>query len=66
MVPVGAAPSYLAVTPDNQYALALNQQSGDMAVIRLTAVRIRRNKTAPLFTMVPVGESPESMAIIPA
>lgn len=66
VVPVGAAPVFLAITPDNQYALALNQDSGDMAVIRLTAVRSQRNKTAPLFTMVPVGEAPQSLAVIPS
>jgi YVTN family beta-propeller protein len=66
VVPVGAAPVFLAITPDNQYALALNQDSGDMAVIRLTAVRSQRNKTAPLFTMVPVGEAPRSLAVIPS
>lgn len=66
VVPVGAAPAFLAITPDNQYALALNHDSGDMAVIRLTAVKSQRNKTAPLFTMVPVGEAPKSLAVIPA
>ncbi|MDZ7638897.1 MAG: hypothetical protein U5J83_11740 [Bryobacterales bacterium] len=66
IVPVGAAPAFIAITPDSQYALALNAESGDMAVIRLSAVRSRRNKTAPLFTMVPVGEAPMSLAVIPA
>ncbi len=66
IVPVGAAPGFIAITPDNQYALVLNRTSGDMAVIRLSAVRSRRNKTAPLFTMIPVGEAPESLAVIPA
>lgn len=66
IVPVGAAPAFIAITPDNQYALALNAASGDMAVIRLSAVRSRRNKTAPLFTMIPVGEAPVSLAVIPA
>jgi hypothetical protein len=64
VVPVGNAPGYVAVTPDQQYALVLNEGSGDMAVIRLAAVRSRRNKTAPLFTMVPVGESPQSMVVL--
>ncbi len=65
VVPVGNAPGFLAVTPDQQYALALNEGSGDMAVIRLSAVRSRRNKTAPLFTMVPVGEAPKSLLVMP-
>ncbi|MCZ2156970.1 MAG: hypothetical protein LC114_24255, partial [Bryobacterales bacterium] len=66
IVPVGTAPGYIGITPDNQYALVLNETSGDMAVIRLTAVRSQRNKTAPLFTMIPVGEAPRSLAVIPA
>lgn len=66
IVPVGAEPAFVAITPDNQYALALNAASGDMAVIRLSAVRSRRNKSAPLFTMIPVGEAPVSLAVIPA
>lgn len=66
IVPVGNAPGFLAVTPDQQYVLALNEGSGDMAVIRLANVRSLRNKTAPLFTMVPVGESPRSLVVIPA
>jgi hypothetical protein len=35
-----------------------------MAVIRLANVRSRRNKTAPLFTMVPVGERPRSILVV--
>lgn len=66
IVPVGNSPGFLAVTPDQQYVLALNEGSGDMAVIRLANVRSRRNKTAPLFTMVPVGLAPRSLIVIPA
>ncbi|MCW5962614.1 MAG: hypothetical protein KIT83_01140 [Bryobacterales bacterium] len=65
IVPVGNLPNFVTVTPDQQYALALNQGSGDMAVIRLTNVRSRRNKTAPLFTMVAVGDTPQSMIVLP-
>lgn len=65
IVPVGNSPDFVTVTPDQQYALALNQGSGDMAVIRLTNVRSRRNKTAPLFTMVAVGDTPQSMIVLP-
>jgi YVTN family beta-propeller protein len=66
VVPVGNSPGFLAMTPDQQYVLALNEGTGDMAVIRLSSVRSRRNKTAPLFTMVPVGASPQSLIVIPA
>ena len=64
IVPVGASPGFVTATPDQQYALALNEGSGDMAVIRLANVRSRRNKTAPLFTMVPVGVSPQSLIVV--
>jgi YVTN family beta-propeller protein len=64
IVPVGQEPCFVTATPDGQYALALNEGSGDMAVIRLANVRSRRNKTAPLFTMVPVGERPRSILVV--
>jgi YVTN family beta-propeller protein len=64
IVPVGQEPGFVTATPDGQYALALNEGSGDMAVIRMANVRSRRNKTAPLFTMVPVGERPRSLIVV--
>jgi YVTN family beta-propeller protein len=62
-VNVGTEPGYIAVTPDDQYALVLNRKSGDMAVLRLGAIQPNRSKTAPLFTMIPVGSRPVSLAI---
>ena len=38
VTPVGTEPSYITITPDDQYALVLNQASGDMAVIRIPNV----------------------------
>lgn len=69
-IPVGQKPAAIVLTPDNEYALVLNAQSGDVAVIRLLAIRnassnARRFRTAPLFTMIPVGLKPVSAAIIP-
>jgi len=47
--------------PDNQYILVLNEQSGDLAVIRIFSLAARyRYKPAPLFTMIPVGRSPSA------
>lgn len=63
VVAVGEDPGYIAVTPDNQYALVLNQRSGNMAVIRIAAIVARRTKSAPLFTMVPVGSRPVSATV---
>ncbi|MBY0505523.1 MAG: hypothetical protein K2X03_16540 [Bryobacteraceae bacterium] len=64
-VPVGQGPGHIVVTPDDQFALVLNQSSGDMAVLstgRFTKV-IRRERSAPLFHLVPVGSAPVSAAI---
>lgn len=58
VVAVGQEPGYIAVTPDRQYALVLNRVSGDMAVIRIGAIAAGRSKSAPLFTMIPVGSKP--------
>ncbi len=69
-IPVGQRPGQILLTPDDEYALVLNEQSGDVAVIRLLNIRdadlnSRRSRTAPLFTMIPVGSRPVSAAITP-
>ena len=72
LVQVGREPRRIVITPDNEYALVLNQKSGDMAVIRIFSLsgnqvggnRVRRYKSAPLFTMIPVGEGPVSAAVV--
>lgn len=58
IVPVGQKPNRIIVTPDNAFALVLNEASGDIAVIRVDAMMGRRMKAAPLFTMIPVGSGP--------
>lgn len=65
-VPVGQEPRRILITPDNHYALVLNQRSGNMAVIRIAAFTARRHRTdpPPLFTMVPLGEQPVSGAVV--
>jgi YVTN family beta-propeller protein len=65
-IPVGQDPQDVVITPDNQYALVLNRKSGDIAVIRIPSIGQwgnHKNKTAPLFTMIPVGTSPVSATI---
>ncbi|HEU0120402.1 MAG TPA: hypothetical protein VFQ91_07755 [Bryobacteraceae bacterium] len=62
-VPVGKDPSFVTITPDGQYALVLNRASGDMGVIRVKAVVRNRGKSAPLFTMIPVGSRPVAAAV---
>ena len=67
---VGQEPGFIAITPDSQYALVLNHRSGDLAVIRIAAISQRRNeaerrsRTAPLFTLIPVGAKPVSAAVV--
>jgi YVTN family beta-propeller protein len=63
VVGVGDSPGFIDVTPDKQYALVLNRRSGDMAVIRLAAIAANRTKSAPLFTMIPVGSKPVAAAV---
>lgn len=64
-VQVGERPDFIAITPDNQYALVLDRQSGDMAVIRIPSIRRSRDHTgAALFTMLPVGNDPVHAAVI--
>jgi YVTN family beta-propeller protein len=73
LVQVGQEPRQIVITPDNEYALVLNEKSGDMAVIRIFSLggnqvggdRVKRYKSAPLFTMIPVGERPVSAAVVP-
>ena len=69
VTPVGTEPSYITITPDDQYALVLNQVSGDMAVIRIpnvtrTVNEQRRSKKGALFMLIPVGSKPVSAAIV--
>lgn len=55
---VGVQPGPIVVTPDQQYALVLNQGSGDVGVIRISSIKQGRARKAPLFTMIPVGGTP--------
>ena len=58
VVGVGQEPSHIVMTPDEEYALVLNQKSGDLAVIRILSLAMapngsaRRYKSAPLFTLI--------------
>jgi len=63
VVAVGRDPQYITFTPDGRYALVLNRESGDMAVIRIASLAGRRQRFAPLFTLIPVGSEPTSAAV---
>jgi len=70
VVQVGEQPGHILITPDQQYAIVLNEKSGDMAVIRIFSLAFtpngsqRRYKTAPLFTLIPVGDRPVGAAVV--
>lgn len=63
VVAVGSETGEIAITPDSQYALVLSRGAGQLAVIRVAAVVASRSKTAPLFTVIPVGAGPVSVAV---
>ena len=62
---VGDDPGFVAVTPDDQYALVLNRKSGDVAVLRVDLIAPNRYKerAAKLLTVIPVGSRPVSAAV---
>lgn len=67
---VGSEPGNITITPDDSYALVLNQGSGDMAVLRIVNITravsdYRRSRKGPIFRMIPVGSKPVSAAILP-
>jgi len=65
VLPVGNDPGYIAITPDDQYALILNRKSGDVAVIPVGLIEPNRYKErgAKLLTVIPVGSKPVSAAV---
>ena len=63
VVPVGSDPGFIAVTPDDQFALVLNRKSGDVAVLGVGAIQPNRYKSAALLTVIPVGSRPVSAAV---
>ena len=62
-VQVGREPGFLAITPNQEYALALNRISGDMSVLHIPTLSARRTKAASLFTQVPVGSEPVAAVV---
>jgi YVTN family beta-propeller protein len=71
-VQVGRGPRQILLTPDGQYALVLNEKSGDIAVVRMLALSTTPNGAyrrfkpapAPIFTLIPVGDRPVSAAFV--
>jgi DNA-binding beta-propeller fold protein YncE len=70
-VQVGQEPRSIVLTPSrdgqDQYALVLNEKSGDLAVIRIKSLpqdAESRRRPTPLFSLIPVGEKPVSAAVM--
>jgi DNA-binding beta-propeller fold protein YncE len=63
VVSVGTDPGFIAITPDDQYALVLNRQSGDVSVLRVATITKNRDRRASLLTVIPVGSKPVSAAV---
>jgi YVTN family beta-propeller protein len=64
-VHVGGNPGEVLLTPDEEYALVISRDAGDVAVVRLRTVLDRSVKTKPLFTVIPMGGKPQSALIVP-
>lgn len=69
LVDVAERPGFITVTPDYQYALVLNESSGDMAVIHIGSIRqnfsaSRYKAGASLFTLLPVGKRPVHALVV--
>jgi DNA-binding beta-propeller fold protein YncE len=73
LVEVGGRPTYITITPGDQFALVLSANSNDMAVIRIPGVlanqsdpnKLRTKTGAALFTVVSVGSKPVHAAVTP-
>jgi YVTN family beta-propeller protein len=63
-VHVGGNPGEVLLTADEEYALVISQESGDVSVVRMNTVLDRSVKTKPLFTVFPMGGSPQSAVIV--
>lgn len=73
----GDKPSRIVITPDQQYALVLDEGTGDLAVIRIPNIQGSRSRNGAsslpakivtlrgvsLFAMIPVGGNPVDLAI---
>jgi YVTN family beta-propeller protein len=64
-VHVGENPGEILLTPDGEYALVLDQRSGNVAVVRISTVLDRKVKTKPLFTVFPTAADARSAIIVP-
>jgi hypothetical protein len=64
-VHIGETPGDVLLTPDGEYALVLDQHSGNVSVVRITTVLGRKVKANPLFTVFPTAADARSAIIVP-
>ncbi len=65
VVDVGGQSDFIAITPDNRFALVLNKMSGTMAAIHIPTIKATREKKGlSLFTLVDVGVKPVHLAVV--
>jgi len=60
---VGSRPDGLALTPDQNYLLVLDTQSGDVTVIQKRTPRKLEPTEYSLLTLIPVGMQPNAIVI---
>ena len=72
-VHVGENPGDVLLTPDGEYALAIDRKSGNVSVVRVTTVINPPNSslaarviTKPLFTVFPTAPEARSAIIVPS
>ena len=70
-VHIGGRPGEVLITPDGNYALVIDRDSGDVSVVKMSTALDHKLPAAmaygtrPLFTVFPTGQLPQSAAIIP-
>jgi len=68
-VHVGETPGDILLTPDGEYALVMDQRSGNVSVVRMATVLDHKARTnsppAPLFTVFPTAADARSALIVP-
>ena len=64
-VHVGENPGEILLTPDGEYALIVDQRTGNISVVRIPTVLDRKVRTKPLFTIFPTAPDARSAIIVP-
>jgi DNA-binding beta-propeller fold protein YncE len=62
-IPVGVHPDSLTLTPEQNYLLVLDTQSGDVVVIQKREPRRLAPSEYSLLTLIPVGVQPNAIVV---